>query len=121
MFYSFFLAFPRALEDAARVDGAGPLRIYVEIVVPASRPAFVAVAIVTFLLHWGLYLWPLMITSSVSVRPLPLGVASFRTLPPLQWGDLMAFAVMMVAPAVVLFLALQRWLVAGFATVGLKR
>jgi multiple sugar transport system permease protein len=121
MFYSFFLAFPRALEDAARVDGAGPLRIYVEIVVPASRPAFVAVAIVTFLLHWGLYLWPLMITSSVSVRPLPLGVASFRTLPPLQWGDLMAFAVMMVAPAVVLFLALQRWLVAGVATVGLKR
>jgi multiple sugar transport system permease protein len=121
LFYSFFLGLPHELEEAARVDGAGPLRIYVEIVVPNARPAFVSVAIVTFLLHWGLYLWPLMITSSAAVRPLPLGMASFRTLPPLQWGDLMAFAVMMGAPAVVLFLALQRWFVAGVATVGLKR
>jgi multiple sugar transport system permease protein len=121
LFYSFFLGLPRELEDAARIDGAGPLRTYVEIIVPAARPAFLAVTIVTFLLHWGLYLWPLMITSSVAVRPLPVGMAAFRTLPPLQWGDLMAFAVMMVAPAVVLFLALQRWFVAGVATVGLKR
>jgi multiple sugar transport system permease protein len=121
LFYSFFLGMPHQLEEAARIDGAGPLRIFVEIVVPVARPAFVAVAIVTFLLHWGLYLWPLMITSSVQVRPLPVGMASFRTLPPLQWGDLMAFAVMMVAPAVLLFLVLQRWFVAGAATVGLKR
>jgi len=121
LFYSFFLGFPRELEDAARVDGAGPLRIYVEVVAPVARPAFVAAAIVTFLLHWGLYLWPLMMTSSADVRPLPLGMASFRTLPPLQWGDLMAFAVMMVAPAVVLFLSLQRWFVEGAATMGLKR
>ena len=121
LFYSFFLGLPHELEDAARVDGAGPLRIYLEIVVPAARPAFVAVAIVTFLLHWGLYLWPLMMTSSVEVRPLPLGMAAFRTLPPLQWGDIMAFAVMMVTPAVLLFLALQRWFVSGVATVGLKR
>jgi multiple sugar transport system permease protein len=121
LFYSFFLGLPHELEEAARVDGAGPLRIYLEIVVPAARPAFVAVALVTFLLHWGLYLWPLMITSSVDVRPLPLGMASLRTLPPLQWGDLMAFAVLMVAPAVALFLALQRWLVTGVATAGLRR
>lgn len=121
LFYSFFLGFPSELEEAARVDGAGPLRTFVEIVVPNSGPAFASVTIVTFLLHWGLYLWPLMITSSLDVRPLPLGMATFRTLPPLQWGDVMAFAVMMVAPAVVLFLALQRWFVAGIATVGLKR
>jgi multiple sugar transport system permease protein len=121
LFYSFFLGLPHELEEAARVDGAGPLRIYLEIVVPAARPAFVAVAIVTFLLHWGLYLWPLLMTSTVDVRPLPLGMATFRTLPPLQWGDMMAFAVMMVAPAVLLFVVLQRWFVSGVATVGLKR
>ena len=121
LFYSFFLGLPPELEEAARVDGAGPLRTYVEVVVPNARPAFVSVAIVTFLLHWGLYLWPLMITSSNDVRPLPLGMATFRTLPPLQWGDVMAFAVMMVAPAVALFLVLQRWFVAGVATVGVKR
>lgn len=121
LFYSFFLGFPRELEEAARVDGASTLRTFVEVVVPNSGPAFASVTIVTFLLHWGLYLWPLMITSSVDVRPLPLGMATFRTLPPLQWGDVMAFAVMMVAPAVVLFLALQRYFVAGIATVGVKR
>lgn len=121
LFYSFFLDFPRELEEAARVDGAGTLRTFVEVVVPNSAPAFASVTIVTLLLYWGLYLWPLMITSSVDVRPLPLGMASFRTLPPLQWGDIMAFAVMMVAPVVVLFLALQRWFVAGIATVGVKR
>ncbi|MGD8599722.1 MAG: carbohydrate ABC transporter permease [Gemmatimonadota bacterium] len=121
LFYTFFLDFPRELEEAARVDGAGTLRTFVEIVVPNSAPAFASVTIVTLLLYWGLYLWPLMITSSVDVRPLPLGMASFRTLPPLQWGDIMAFAVMMVAPAVLLFLVLQRWFVAGIATVGVKR
>jgi multiple sugar transport system permease protein len=73
LFYSFFLGLPHEIEDAARVDGAGPLRIYLEIVAPAARPAFVAVAIVTFLMHWGLYLWPLLMTSSVEVRPLPSG------------------------------------------------
>lgn len=121
LFYSFFLGFPKELEEAARIDGAGTLRTFAEVVVPNSGPAFASVTIVTFMLHWGLYLWPLMITSSVRVRPLPLGMATFRTLPPLQWGDVMAFAVMMVAPAVVLFLALQRWFVAGIATVGVKR
>jgi multiple sugar transport system permease protein len=121
LFYSFFLGFPKELEEAARIDGAGTLRTFTEVVVPNSGPAFASVTIVTFMLHWGLYLWPLMITSSVRVRPLPLGMATFRTLPPLQWGDVMAFAVMMVAPAVALFLALQRWFVAGIATVGVKR
>jgi len=121
LFYSFFLGFPKELEEAARIDGAGPLRTFVEIVVPNSGPAFASVTIVTFLLSWGLYLWPLMITSSTHVRPLPLGIAVFRTLPPLQWGDIMAFAVMMVAPGVLLFLVLQRWFVAGIATVGVKR
>lgn len=121
LFYSFFLGLPRELEEAARVDGAGPFRTFFQVVAPNARPAFASVAIISFLLSWGLYLWPLMITSSVDVRPLPLGVAEFRTLPPLQWGDVMAFAVMMVAPAVVLFLSLQRWFVAGVATAGVKR
>jgi len=121
LFYSFFLGLPKELEEAARVDGAGPFRTFFQVVAPNARPAFASVAIITFLLSWGLYLWPLMITSTVDVRPLPLGVAEFRTLPPLQWGDVMAFAVMMIAPAVVLFLALQRWFVAGVATAGVKR
>lgn len=120
IFYTFFRGLPRELEEAARVDGAGPWRTFLEIVVPTSRPVFATVAIVTFLLHWGLYLWPLLVTSRVDVRPLPLGIAAFRTLPPVQWGDLMAFAVMMVAPVALVFLVLQRWFTRSVASTGLK-
>jgi multiple sugar transport system permease protein len=120
LFYTFFLGMPREVEDAARVDGAGPWRVFLEIVAPQSRSAFATVAIVTFLLHWGLYLWPLLVTSRVEVRPLPLGIAAFRTLPPVQWGDVMAFAVLMVAPVVVVFVVLQRWFVKSVAATGVK-
>jgi len=120
LFYTFFLGFPVELEDAARMDGAGPWRIFLEIVVPQARSVFATVAIVTFLLHWGMYLWPLLVTNGPEVRPLPLGIAAFRSLPPLQWGDIMAFAVLMVAPVVVAFLALQRWFVRGVAMTGVR-
>lgn len=120
IFYTFFIGLPRETEDAARVDGAGPWRIFLEIVIPSSRTVFATVAIITFVLHWGLYLWPLLVTSRVEVRPLPLGIAAFRTLPPVQWGDVMAFAVMMVAPVALIFLILQRWFARSTAAAGLK-
>jgi multiple sugar transport system permease protein len=120
IFYTFFLDFPRAVEDAARIDGAGPWRTFVEIVVPSSRTVFATVAIVTFVLHWGLYLWPLLVTTRVDARPLPLGIATFRALPPVQWGDVMAFAVLMVAPVAILFAILQRWFARSVAAAGIK-
>jgi len=120
LFYSFFVGLPKELEEAARIDGAGPLRTFVEIILPNCKPAFAAVTIVTFLFYWGLYLWPLLVTTDQAVRPLPLGIATFRTLPPLRWADIMAFAVMMVAPVLVVFLLFQRWFVRGVASSGLK-
>jgi len=120
LFYSFFAAMPRELEEAAYADGAGVVRTFLEIVVPNARPVFATVAIVNFLFFWGFYLWPLLVTSGPAVRPLPVAIASFQTLPPLHWGDIMAFGVMMVTPVVVVFLALQRWLVRGIATTGRK-
>jgi multiple sugar transport system permease protein len=120
LFYTFFLDLPREVEEAAQVDGAGPWRRFIEVVVPQSGTAFASVAIVTFILHWGLYLWPLLVTSRIDVRPLPLGVATFRALPPVQWGDVMAFAVLMVAPVALAFLILQRWFVRSVAATGLK-
>ncbi len=120
LFYSFFLGMPKELEEAARIDGAGPLRTFFVIIVPNAKPAFASVAIVTLLLFWGLYLWPLLVTAGESVRPLPLGIATFYTLPPLQWGDILAFGVMMVAPILIVFLLFQRWFVRGVASTGLK-
>lgn len=120
LFYSFFIGFPRELEEAARIDGAGPFRIFFTIVVPNAKPVFASVAILTFLTQWGSFLWPLMVTHSENVRPLPLGIAAFYTLPPLQWGDIFAFGVMMVAPVLLIFVLLQRWFVEGVATTGVK-
>jgi multiple sugar transport system permease protein len=120
LFYSFFLGLPRELEEAARLDGAGYLRTFFSIVLPNSKPAFATVATVTFLFHWGMYLWPLLMTAGESVRPLPLGIATFFSLPPRQWGDILAFGVMMVLPVLILFVLFQRWFVRGVATSGLK-
>jgi multiple sugar transport system permease protein len=118
LFYSFFLDMPPELEEAARIDGAGPFRIFFSIILPNAKPAFASVAIVTLLMYWGLYLWPLLVTAGESVRPLPLGIATFYTLPPRQWGDILAFGVMMVAPVLVVFLLFQRWFVRGVSSTG---
>jgi len=120
LFYSFFIGLPKELEEAASVDGAGPLRRFVSMIIPNSKPVFATVAILTFLTQWGSFLWPLMVTSGERVRPLPLAIAQFHSLPPLQWGDIMAFGVMMVAPVICVFLIFQGWFVRGVAATGIK-
>lgn len=120
LFYTFFLGLPRELEEAAQMDGAGILLTFVMIIVPNAKPAFATVAILTFLSQWGAFLWPLMVTSGEEVRPLPLAIAAFYTLPPLQWGDIFAFGVMMVSPILLVFLLFQNWFVRGVASTGIK-
>jgi len=120
LFYTFFLGLPRELEEAARIDGAGMLRTFYMIIVPNSKPVFASVAILTFLIQWGVFLWPLMVTSGEAVRPLSLAIATFYTLPPLQWGDIFAFGVMMVLPILLVFLFFQRWFIRGVVASGIK-
>jgi multiple sugar transport system permease protein len=120
LFYTFFLNVPIALEEAARVDGAGPVRTFVSIVAPLAKPAYATMAILGFLFSWGQFLWPVMVTRGVDVRPLPLGIGTFKTTPPVQWGDIMAYATMMTLPLLIVFVLLQRWFVEGIATTGVK-
>lgn len=120
LFYTFFLDIPTELEEAARIDGAGPWRTFVQVVVPLAKPAMATVAILSFLMQWGSFLWPVMVTSGAEFRPLSVGISSFQTLPPLQWGDIMAFGVMMVAPVLLVFLVFQRWFIRSVAATGLK-
>lgn len=120
LFYTFFIGLPKELEEAARIDGASSLRTFFEIIVPVSKPVFATVTILTFLTQWGSFLWPLMVTIDEKVRPLPVAIASFQTLPPIQWGDIMSFGVMMVAPILIVFLAFQKWFVEGVASTGTK-
>ena len=120
LFYTFFIGLPKELEEAARIDGASIIRTFWEIIVPISKPVFATVAILTFLTQWGSFLWPLMVTIDEQVRPLPVAISSFQTLPPIQWADIMSFGVMMVAPILVVFLLFQKWFVAGVASTGSK-
>ena len=70
--------------------------------------------LVTFLMRWGSYLWPLMVTTGETYRPLPVAMAAFENQVKL-WGDIMAFGVMMVAPILIVFLIFQKWFVRGVA------
>ncbi len=120
LFYTFFVGLPRELEEAARLDGAGTLRIFFSIIAPNAKPVFASAAILSFLMWWGAYLWPMMVTIGPAKRPLPVAIASFYTLPPLQWGDILAFGVMMVAPVLLVFLIFQRGFVRGVAASAVK-
>ncbi|MBN9178844.1 MAG: carbohydrate ABC transporter permease [Microbacterium sp.] len=120
LFYTFFLDMPSEIEEAARLDGAGPLRTFFQIVVPMSRPAFATVAILTFLAQWGSYLWPVLMVSDTSVRPLPLELSVFQSAQPPEWGAVLAFGVIFVLPVLVIFLVFQRWFVASVASSAIK-
>jgi multiple sugar transport system permease protein len=120
LFYTFFLGIPRELEEAARVDGAGPLTTFVRVTAPLAKPAYATVGILSFLFIWGQLLWPVLVTSGPDVRPLPLGMSVFVTQPPIEWGQIMAFAFMMTIPLLVIFIVFQRWFVQSVASSGVK-
>ncbi|MEA2022954.1 MAG: carbohydrate ABC transporter permease [Actinomycetota bacterium] len=120
LFYTFFLGIPRSLEEAARIDGASPVQVFVRVVAPLAKPAYATVAILSFLFSWGQYLWPTMVTRGIDVRPLPVGIGVFKTTPPIANGDIMAYTVMMTLPLLVIFLIFQRQFVQGVASSGVK-
>jgi multiple sugar transport system permease protein len=120
LFYSFFLGLPKELEEAARIDGAGAATIFFRVAAPLAKPAYAAAGILMFLYSWGQFLWPVMVTRTIEARPLPLGIAEFLGQPPRDWGDIMAYAALMVIPLLVVFIVFQRQFVQGVATSGLK-
>src|SRR5437867_448947 len=120
LFYSFFTGLPRQLEEAARVDGAGPWKTFLLIVVPMSKPVYATVTILTFLTSWSSFLWPVLMVDEPHVRPLPLEIAVFQGQPPYDWGQIFAFGVMLVAPILIVFLVFQRWFVQSVASAGVK-
>jgi multiple sugar transport system permease protein len=120
LFYSFFLNLPKEFEEAAAIDGAGPWRTLFTVVLPNCKPVFASVAILSFLSSWSSFLWPVMMVDQPSVSPLPLQIAVFQGQTPVNWGEVCAFGVLMVAPVVVVFLVFQRWFVRGVTASAVK-
>ncbi|WP_133913098.1 carbohydrate ABC transporter permease [Streptomyces sp. NBC_00582] len=119
-FATFFRAIPPSIEEAARIDGAGPWRTFFAIVVPMSKPVFASVAILTFLTQWGSFLWPVLMVSDPAVRPLPLEMSVFQGQQPVDWGQVLAFGVLLVLPVLIVFAFFQRWFVQGVAASAVK-
>ncbi|PVU84401.1 sugar ABC transporter permease (plasmid) [Cellulomonas sp. WB94] len=119
LFYQYFSSIPRELDEAARMDGASPWRIYRNVVMPLSGPAIATVAILTFLPAWNSYLWPLMVVQTENLRPVMVGIQYFFQLN-VAWGQVMAYASMITVPVLALFLAFQRSFINSIASSGVK-
>lgn len=117
----FFLGIPDELIDAARVDGASEARIFVQIVVPLAKPALATLAILTFLGSWNNFLWPLVVATTEDKYTLPVALALYSTgQNQTDYGLLLAGAVVVVVPVLIVFLLLQRYFVQGIAMTGIK-
>lgn len=114
------LSIPDSLLDAARVDGASELRIYWELVLPSLRPILVTLALFTFMGAWNDFLWPLVVLSDGDMYTLPVALANLAGEHVQDTELMMAGAVVTVLPIVLVFLALQRFYIAGILAGGVK-
>jgi multiple sugar transport system permease protein len=112
---------PDSLVEAARLDGAGDARIFLGVIVPLCRPPLATLAILTFLAQWNNFLWPLVIAQTEDHYTLPVALALFSVgANGTNYGLLLAGAVTVVTPIVLLFLVLQKQFIQGIANTGLK-
>lgn len=116
----YFLSLPRELEDAARIDGANEWQVFWKVALPLAKPAVATVALFSFVETWKSFLWPLIVTRSMGMRPVEVGIAAFHSLYFTNWPYQMAAAVTAVVPILLLFLFTQRYFVQGIQLAGLK-
>jgi ABC-type glycerol-3-phosphate transport system permease component len=120
MLRQFMLTLPRSLEEAARIDGAGPLRIWWSITLPLCRPALITLAIFTFASTWQSFTWPLIVAPAESVRVLPVALKYFNDEQTTAYTLLMAASLVMMAPMILLFLFGQKYFVRGIQVGAVK-
>jgi multiple sugar transport system permease protein len=117
----FYVSLPDELAQAARVDGLGEFGIFWRIMTPLIKPALITICVFQIEAAWNGFLWPLMITTSDTMRPLQLGLAIFSQNPAeIQWPYLMAGTALATLPMIVLFVFAQKRFVEGMANVGIK-
>ncbi|MGO4425234.1 carbohydrate ABC transporter permease, partial [Streptomyces sp. MCAF7] len=106
---------------AARLDGAGEIRTFLRVIIPLCRPSLATLAILTFLAQWNNFLWPLVIAQTEEHYTLPVALALFSVgANGTNYGLLLAGAVTVVTPIVLLFLVLQKHFIQGIANTGIK-
>ncbi len=119
LFQQFFRTVPTDLADAARVDGAGPFRFLVSILIPVSRTNIGALFLIEFIYMWNQYLWPLIVANSARTRQVQIGIKQLvATDAVIEWGILTAGAITVIIPPLIVLLVLQRSLMSGLSASG---
>ncbi len=115
LFRQFFLTIPEELAEAARIDGAGPMRFFKDVVLPLSRTNIAALFVILFIYGWNQYLWPLLITTQESMYTTVIGIK--RMIPggdaAAEWNLIMATAILAMLPPAAVVLLMQKWFVKG--------
>ncbi len=115
LFRQFFLTVPDELAEAARVDGAGPIRFFFDILLPLSRTNIAALCVILFIYGWNQYMWPLLITTEKDMTTIVMGIQAMLYVPDdiNEWNKTMATAILAMLPPVIVILAMQRQFVKG--------
>lgn len=115
LFRQFFMTLPDELIEAARIDGAGPMRFFWDVVLPLSKTNLAALFVITFIYGWNQYLWPILITSDASLTTAVIGIKSMIASgdTATEWHLVMAATLLAMLPPLVVVLAMQRWFVRG--------
>ncbi len=116
LFRQFFMTVPDELTEAARIDGAGPLRFFKDILLPLSRTTIAALFVIQFIYGWNQYLWPLLITTDKSLSPVVVGVTQMISRSgdaATDWNLVMTAATLAMLPPALVVLLMQRWFVKG--------
>ena len=116
----FFESIPNELEEAAQIDGATAFTTFYQIALPLAKPAMATLAVITFLASWNDFLWPLLILKERSLQTLPPGLRTLQGAYTSEYGQMMAGAAIAAVPVLIIYIALQRFIVQSVATTGLK-
>jgi sn-glycerol 3-phosphate transport system permease protein len=115
LFRQFFLTVPDELVEAARIDGAGPMRFFKDVLVPLSSTSIAALFVIQFIYGWNQYLWPLLVTTDESMYPVVIGIKRMISGgdAATDWNVVMATAVLAMIPPAIVVLLMQKWFVKG--------
>ena len=116
-----FLSLPYELVEAARMDGAGPIRLLTKVLLPVSWPTLTAFSVITVVNEWNTYLWPFLVSDTDRVAPLQVGLTMLQNNDGVtNWGPVMAATILTILPMVIIFLGLQKYMIQGLTTGAVK-
>lgn len=114
LFRQFFLTVPDELVEAARMDGAGPMRFFWDVLLPLSRTSMAALFVIQFIYGWNQYLWPLLVTTNENMYPVVMGIKRLISGDAYtEWNVVMATAVLAMLPPAIVVILMQKWFVKG--------